>query len=617
MISVYVHGTKSILDLLNPQAISTGGWLDIPDDAKLSLEALSEPFQMEEKMGELIIPFQIEWTDNNRKLLNYSERVENFNKTDNFWICTLYEFGFPVIEYGKITILGKKGNFNYQTGTTSISISGTKGIFASAIRNKKLKDLELGGTIPVNNITYASYRDYAYQHYTMNYASAPQIRFAPVAIEKFYNQDRTDFSGEFLAKDTVNCIVEDGSGSWVFGRPSPDNPEVAVTDKGQDSWVNYATVPFLTAIHVVRSIFNESGFNVIGEFLDGSDFSNLVIFNNFMLERYTHNILGYSDNVHDIDPKNHVPDMLVEDFIRAIFSMGIFPVFTDSNNVILNFHSKLISDANVGEIDSISTDLFESTFSSGSSRQDGYKISYTSDKEDSFFSERVKELTGKIVAARVNTFDDLATVPAGGLTTDHIVYVRADNMYYQVADATATPVLWDAWAEGLNEYVKDGGERQIDLGFDTLATYVILNEDTGLMENQRICGTRQHGTYFSSKGDIIRHPFGLRLFYCNTPGDAAVKPVSYNHNLKPDNTQRETFSLALSSEKSIAEVQAVWQDAMQNAEIVKVYLFPDDKSIELLKKNPKVFKGGILYLIRKIEREIPLTGYIETELIPL
>lgn len=53
-------------------------------------------------------------------------------------------------------------------------------------------------------------------------------------------------------------------------------------------------------------------------------------------------------------------------------------------------------------------------------------------------------------------------------TTDDIVFVQSENIYNQVGDATNTPVLFDAYSEGLDEYIQDEGEKGIDISMSTI-----------------------------------------------------------------------------------------------------------------------------------------------------
>lgn len=606
MLSIFVHSGA------NP------GFLDLPANAALQMESFAEAFQLEEEAGEFSLPLDLYWTDNNRLRLGFKERLENFNKTDNWFIVSVYDDNFPVFTRAKLTLVRKAGKFDYRNGIFSVSVSGTRGIFSSTAKNKKLADLPLGGSIafPVGMDS----REFAYWHYHTGYTQFPQVRFAPVGWEGYYDQERFDYNGEFLARDTVNNIVETGGGAWVFGRPTEENPAVAAGATTQQ-YMDYRTVPFFRIKFLVEKIFTDLGYAVTGEFLSSSDFDNLVLFNNYSIERYSpfeFTIFTSFDENTLINPANHVPDMLVDEFLKSILpGLGIFPVFTDDKNVVLVYHNNNIQHAGMANCDDVLTDNFESNFIDGGARQDGYKLTLATDEDDSYYSERVKDISIKTLVSRVATRADLDDITSGSLTTDNMVYVQAENMYYVVADATADPMLWDAFAEELGEYITGAGEKQVDIKFSTLAQFVKLNEETGLYINRGYLGTRQKGTYITRKSVLVKNKFGLRLFYTTPPGDLNVIPTSYNHNRHADNTLKEKYTLALQLADSIAVLHKPWQDILQNAEDVKITLLASSEVTERLRRHPKIQVAGVVFFVKKIEKTIPLRQILELTVVPL
>jgi hypothetical protein len=606
MLSIFVHSGA------NP------GFLDLPANAALQMESFSEAFQLEEEAGEFSLPLDLYWTDTNRLRLGFKERLENFNKAENWFIISVYDSNFPVFTKAKLTLVSKSGSFNYRNGKFSVSVSGTRGIFSSIAKNKKMTELQLGGTIafPVGMDS----REFAYWHYHTGYTQFPQIRFAPVGFEGFYDQERFDFNGEFLAKDTVNNIVETGGGAWLFGRPTEANPAVAAGATTVE-YMDYRTIPFFRVKFLVEKIFTDLGYAVTGEFLSNPDFDNLVLFNNYGIERYSafeFTILTSFDENTSINPGNHVPDMLVDEFLKSILpGLGIFPVFIDDKNVVLVYHNTNIEKSGIANCDDVLLDNFESNFIDGGTKQDGYKITLATDENDSYYSERVKDISTKTLVSRVATRADLDNITSGSLTTDNIVYVEAENMYYTVADATADPMLWDAFAEELNEYISGSGDKQVDIKFSTLAQYVTLDAGTGLYINKGYLATRQKGTHISRKSVLVKNTFGLRLFYTTAPGDVTVIPTSYNHNRNADNTLKEKYTLALQQADSIALLHKAWQNILQNAEDVKIALLANSEVTERLRRHPKIQVAGLVVFVKKIEKTIPIRQILELTVVPL
>ena len=252
MLQIYIYGENE------------EGFLDIDPDTFLDVEGMSGIFDEEFSFGEFSIPNTFPWTDNNKRLLGFAERLENFSKKSYYWRCDVYDDNFPELVNAKLTLLEKNGSLTYRKGKFNASISSTKGLFGTLIRNKKLKDLSLGGKITWNALQDS--RHFAYDVMNGQYPAYDYFAFAPVAIEDFYDKSRPDYNNEFLARDTVNTVVISGS-NWTFGRPLSNNPTQAVAS-GHAEYKDYGTIPFFRLKYIFRKVFEDFGFTVDGAFLN-------------------------------------------------------------------------------------------------------------------------------------------------------------------------------------------------------------------------------------------------------------------------------------------------------------------------------------------------------------
>ena len=244
-----------------------------------------------------------------------------------------------------------------------------------------------------------------------------------------------------------------------------------------------------------------------------------------------------------------MPDMLIKDFIKFVCaSFCCYPVFNNTE-VRLIYRKQDFKEKNVFSLNGIVADEFQSTLPAvtQSNSGNGYMLNYSWDAADSFYSDRVKDLSDKTLVATVPTTDYLANLNIGRqLTTNDIAYVEADNLYYVIADGTSSPLKWDVYAERLNEYKAGDGETTVDVGFSPLCTYVEFNNVKGLYEKRPYVSTRQKGSYINSKGVAINNPFGLRLFFIQKQQVSGVQvPVSFNHNRNTSNDKILPYSLRL------------------------------------------------------------------------
>ena len=87
------------------------------------MESLSEIFDEDLSIGEYSLPVTLQWTEINRRILGFAERLENFNTTKKQWRCDVFEDGFPAMVNAQMTLLEKSGTFSYSNGTFNVSIT--------------------------------------------------------------------------------------------------------------------------------------------------------------------------------------------------------------------------------------------------------------------------------------------------------------------------------------------------------------------------------------------------------------------------------------------------------------------------------------------------------------
>lgn len=614
-LQIYVYGPKE------------EGFLDLPADASLDIESYANAFDENLTVGEFSLPVEMPWTARNRRLLGFAERLKNDN-TQSYWRCVVYDTGLPVIENAKMTMLEKKGRFDYLQGSFNVSIAGTKGLYGSQVRNKYLKDLSLGGPIKYNTDS-RSFAEAVMKGTINNY---PYIAFAPVAIESFFDINRPDYSSEFLAKDTVNNIIA-GGGSWTFGRPQSSSPGTAAAS-GTAEYMDYRTVPFFNLLFVVKKCFEEFGYTVKGHFITGTDFSDVYLFNNYAIEKYSN---ANTDVTSTIIPGNHMPtNTLITDFLKGIFSFWNIYMDFAGTEVTLYYRKDDFTGNDALSLNDVVASTFDSSFvnqfntdntSDAQAQQTGYSLNYTWDGNDQYYSDRVKDWLGdstiapeKNFVGTVAKFSDLGSFAIDRpLTTNDVVYCQADNLYYQVADATGFPILYDAYAEGLNAFKKLPASRSVECPISTLCTYVQQNSSTGLYERQDCLATRQAGSYFNNKGIQVLNPCGLRVMYIKNQVIGGVnRPVSFNWNRNAVNQKILPYSLTWTGNNGIAATfHERWQNLQDTLEVVKTSVTINQRVLNNLNSYKKYEIGGVIFFAYKTEFTIPLRQTMEIYLVPV
>jgi hypothetical protein len=605
MLQIYVYGPQE------------EGFLDLDPGTVLEVESLEDIFDEDLATSDFTVPLDFPWTPHNRRLMGFPERLENFVTKQSWFRCTVFDDHYPEFPVAKLTILEKVGFYTYRKGKFNASISSEKGLFGTIIKNKKLRGFYFEGPISWTDVES---RKFAEDVMKGNYPQYNYISFAPVAMENFMVKDRPDFTDEYLVKDTVNCIIVTGAGAddWTFDRPDPADPDQPVPADNRQR-IDYRTIPFFNLKWVMKKMFEECGYKLTGDFLDNSDFDNVVIENNYSLENYEVNSI-YLDFNRNIYPSNHLPDISAGDFLKAVFdAFNMYPTFPGNNEVKLVYRVVELKDRDITNIDHLVSREFTSSFESANNDSDGYKLSMKWDPNDQYHNDRVKDLQDKILAGTVSKFVDLATFDPGyQLTTDHVAFVEADNIYYRVADAISNPKKWDAYAEKLSDYESGGGERNIEIGLSTLCTYVEQNSDTTLFEKKNYVGTRQPGSYRNHKGVVVINPFSLRVFYLRKRVINGVNiPVSYNHNRDSANNQIEKYSLSWHGTTGLATLHTAWQQLREKSEVVKTTVRVDQKILQELETSKKWAINNVAFIPYRKTRTIPLKNSMEIRIVPL
>lgn len=586
-------------------------FLDLAPGTSLQVQEVKPAFDEDLSIGEYSLPIDVPWTGKNRRILSFAEMLQPGNDT-YYWRCDVYSDGLPEIIDGKLTMLKKKGLFSYNDGSYSFSISGSKGLFGSMVKKKKLTDLRLGG-----RITWAALSARAFGEGVMKGEFpevAAKICFGPVAIEEFFDTERKDYNDEFIVFDTVNNILVTGAGtnSWSFARPTSANPAVAAA-VGTAEYVDYRTIPFFNFYFVLKSIFAEFGHTVTGDFFSKQQWTDLYLFNNFAIEKYDET---FHDNCREIIPSNHVPDILIKDFLVESFRFfNLEMLFRANRTVEIRYKHTGLRDKHTVNL----TDKTSMRFDADqlSYAEDGFTLKFDFDSEDSYPSDRVQELKDLTLVGTVLTRQELLNIdPGRQLTTDDIAFVTAENMYYKVANATVSPVLWDCFSEKLGEYKIGAGDTEIAPTLSPLCTYARENTVTALVENMNRAGCRQKGSFYNTKGLAITNPFGLRIFYLKKVDTAGVSlPTTFVNARDDQNTKRVEISLCWEGADGLYEkLHKTWITFLQKTLQVATKLYVDQAWLEKINQASLLEINGILFVPYSISKQLPLRDAVDVTL---
>lgn len=602
MLQIYLYGPRQ------------SGFIDLPPNARLNMEAVAEIFDEQLAIGEYNIPLDIPWTETNLRLTGFAHKPQKQASGGQYkFVCDVYDNGFPEIQRGKFTILTTRGSFSPGSGSMSITVSGSKGVYGNTIQNKKLRDLTMGGPI---TFTETSSREFATNHMKGQYPQYNYLSFAPVARRNYFDTERADYDNEFLVGDRVNFLVYTGAPplGWEFGRPDPANA-TQVINAGDPLYIDYRTIPFFSLKYIFKECFRQFGYMLSGTIINTTAFDDVYLDNNYSIEEYA----GNYDVNRTITPANHVPDITIRDFIIQFCQwLNVYPIFI-GQNVELRWRAATLKGSRLYDITPYITDNFETEREDETVKQ-AVNYAYATDGSDNAMSDNIKDLTGKTVVATVLGFGELGTLNIGRtLTTNDIALVINENLYYQVADATSTPLKWDAYGDALQPIISDAEQPTNELPFAPLTTHTELNSGLALYINMGNLLIDQRGSYANNKGIRIRNSFGIRTMYISQlPIGSYTVPVSYYKHLNELSQQIQPYSLALHGEYGIIKnFHEDWAKKRSSGLILKTTLRCNSAVLDEIRKADKLIIEEVQYLLYQLERTIPFTDYADIQLIPL
>jgi hypothetical protein len=198
--------------------------------------------------------------------------------------------------------------------------------------------------------------------------------------------------------------------------PDPDNYKsfhAELHTSGED-WVKYTSlrnqfVPMYFAHKVLQHCFSELGFTVEGELFDDEDFLKLILPNTYSILREevltVEDLWGTNDELQNllysqanttIDPKNHLPDWSILDFLRDIMLKFNVYFFFDGKRVVMRGNTLGRPKKNY---DSVAPQVIGETKKAG-----GVTVKYKFEADDKSYDEQRKFLE-KIATGVVETVD--------------------------------------------------------------------------------------------------------------------------------------------------------------------------------------------------------------------
>lgn len=467
--------------------------LPVSKDFKISREFESNIFDRSNKAVDFTLPAQIPLSDEVKKALNLPHIIANPNLKRDYKAFLIIDGVFS----SEVTL--RIISTNLKTNIVEISLLGDYGSVSRIFGETKVNELTLGGKRTIGTLQTGSVLSNTIDSggLTINYTPCDTMDHMQDVADGTILTDYTfymacdeaanipeihtrqqAFMGDRAAnmpesRSMINLYHDFGGSNIGFIDPVRATIEHTYFNGGNINMTNdrYFWVPFFRLQYVLEQCFKEFGFSIdLGE-LDNFNFYSVTLFNTYAINRVkltksaptsTSCIIDIEHHGTEIEPKNHVPDMKITEFLTEVGKLM-------NIQFLLNFTTKSVSlkllrtlDPSQGKIVDISNRVNPKAEINFESQDifNGYEFSFKDDSKNSYSSEGLSDNVDSYNMRGVyDNHDDLNGIATP--TIGDIAYVKCENAYHQYSGDG-----WWPFAHNLNVFkTKDADDLlKVEIG---------------------------------------------------------------------------------------------------------------------------------------------------------
>lgn len=584
-----------------------GEFLDLSPGTSAQLERTSPFFSNDSLAGEYSLPFTFPYTPRNARLLGlpnhyYTKRIKkkiSARLFDNNNFSYTGDLVIDVADLNMNDVTKSKINGYFLTGVST---------FFTAVKNKKLKELTLGGprSFAWTNNDPDSNNVGFWQHIHRTLDGTMDYSFAPIANE-MWSGNNDDGSPDFMNK------LDASTGDIDFEN-------------------NYNTLaPQVRLRYIIQKLFEEHGWD-----FDYSDMGDAQWETLFMPSFYAvtwQKITQIEDDPFflyspltniTINLQNHVPpEMYITDLILAIrnrYNWGF--EFDSSKKTGRMFPLKDLATGVKKDWTKYMHARWHSDFS-----EDPKIFAFRNeiDSRDNLSSS--PDFEKATYGTPVAEYEDLATPEESNF--NQVVYVWKENKFYQVRyNEDDNAYEWALFADNIYDYEPDGANTDISTSASTMPIYKRLYRNNGATDYYAyfpLC--EQEGNWEGKKGEFV--PWGLRLLFhrgrvyeANPAGNIGTVQYPYLTSICFTITQHEA-DLEWSNvyihdfdgvDKGI--IFKWWKDTLRylaQADVISGTLYLPRQELLNFSWSDIILLRNVPYIMQKISEVIPYPNGVTVE----
>lgn len=581
-------------------------FLTLAPGANMQLERDSPFFNANDLAAEYSLPITVPYTPGNARLLKMS--FHYYTRRQKIKIpAELYD-GYNFCYAGELVLDGAELDVNVigQSQVSAYFFTGVSSFFQS-VKNKKLKELKLGG---VRSFAWTDGNPEGqnkgfWQHVHDTWKGNYDYVFAPIRNENW-------------AGDS-----EEGSPEWM--NKLGNNGYMDIVN-------NYTSLaPQVRLKYVLEQIFSEHGWALDYTQMDDAQWQ-IMFMPSFYAVKWQNVIATGTTPLPNIEInlQYHVPpEMLITDFIMALRNRYNWGFDFDSVKKVCSlFPLKSLANGRKKDWTKYLNRKSSSDFSEDTKV---YAFSNDIDSNDSLPQEQ--DISKVKLGEPVESFNNLPAAAEGNV--DQVVYVWRENRYYQsVWDEDGSDYYWVPYADNIFNYEPENNNVSISTIASTMPVYRTIYRrisDTDYYGYFPACA--QEGNWLGKISESTS--WGLRvLFYfgmayeAKADGSAGVIRYPYLTSIPFTITRTET-QLSWSNvyrhiivndddDADIGIVQYWWSDSLRyirETDILTCTLYLPRQELIDFKWSDVIILRGIRYVAYSLPDLIPFTGVTEAKLL--
>lgn len=584
-----------------------GEFLDLAPATSAQLERKSPFFNSDDLAEEYSLPFTFPYTPRNARLLGlqnhfYTRRLKvkipaKAHDNNNFSYA------------GELMLTAARLNANDITRSTitGFFVTGASSFFQQ-IKNKKLKELELGGirSFVWTNNDPASPNAGFWQIIHRSLDGSMEYSFAPIRNSKWSGSDdvgtpdwmnRLDNSANLDYDNNFNTLAPQVSLKYLLTKICEEH--------GWD--FDYSTMPETSW----QTIFMPSFYAVTWQ----------KIIQIGAPPYFEHSPLPTIE----MNLQNHVPpDVYIQNFIIMLRNRYNWGFEFDANlKVCRMFALKDLANGAHKDFTPYMAVDWDSDFSEDVKI---YAFKNNIDSADALSSS--PDFSKIPVPTSVELFTDIPAPAEANF--NQVYYVWKENKYYQCRyDETVNQYFWDVLADGIYNYEPAGNNNSIETDASTMPVYKTLYRTNGVTDYYGLFPLcEQEGNWQGKDGDF--KPWGVRLlfhrglvFEANPLGNIGTDKYPYLTSICFTITQTEpdlewsNVWIHRCDDVELGIINYWWKDTLnylKQSEVATGTLYLPRRELVNLKWSDVILLKNIPHVSQKITEVIPYDGTVKAEL---